>query len=71
MQQMCIKLIELYQKTPLASHKNCRFLPTCSEYTRQAITLYGPIKGIWLGSKRILRCHPFGKFGYDPVKENL
>jgi len=50
---------------------SCRFTPTCSEYMKDAIKMYGSLKGIWLGIKRILRCNPFGKFGYDPVKENL
>ena len=63
-----IFLIKLYQVTPLHSHSLCRFTPTCSEYTKIAIEKYGVIKGIKLGIKRILRCHPKGKYGYDPVK---
>lgn len=50
-------------------HNNCRFIPTCSEYTKEAIIKYGSFQGLWFGLKRIIRCHPFGKFGYDPVKE--
>lgn len=46
----------------------CRFEPTCSEYARQAVEKYGAIKGSWLGIKRILRCQPFSKGGFDPVK---
>ncbi|MCI7309545.1 MAG: membrane protein insertion efficiency factor YidD [Prevotella sp.] len=46
---------------------SCRFTPTCSEYTRQALLKYGPIKGLWLGIRRLLRCHPWGGCGYDPV----
>lgn len=46
----------------------CRFTPTCSEYTIEAIEEYGVIKGIKLGIKRILRCRPHGGFGFDPVK---
>jgi putative membrane protein insertion efficiency factor len=45
----------------------CRFEPTCSVYTYQAIEKYGVIKGSWMGAKRIARCHPFNPGGYDPV----
>lgn len=70
MKKILIKIIELYQVTPLHTHSLCRFTPTCSEYTKIAINEYGSLKGSWLGFKRILRCHPFGKSGYDPVPEN-
>lgn len=46
----------------------CRFTPSCSEYMYDAVSRYGLLKGIYLGSKRILRCHPFSKGGFDPVK---
>ena len=69
--------IKLYQKI-LSSKKGilrkllpeffgCRFFPTCSEYTLQAVEKYGTFKGCFLGIKRISKCHPFGKGGYDPV----
>lgn len=70
MKKVILWLINLYQKVPLSTHYSCRFIPTCSEYTKQAITTYGTSKGLILGFKRILKCHPFGKFGYDPLKEN-
>lgn len=71
MKKLLIKLIELYQLAPLSSHKMCRFTPTCSEYMKQAIQTYGVKKGLKLGLIRLLKCHPFGKYGYDPLKENL
>jgi putative membrane protein insertion efficiency factor len=46
----------------------CRFEPSCSDYTRQAVEKYGAAKGTWMGIKRILRCQPFCKGGHDPVK---
>ena len=45
----------------------CRYVPTCSQYAIEAITKYGPLKGLWLAVKRLLRCHPWGGSGFDPV----
>jgi uncharacterized protein len=47
---------------------SCRFTPSCSLYTLQAIEKYGLLKGILMGTRRLLRCHPFSKGGFDPVK---
>ena len=62
--------IKLYQWliSPLLG-QNCRHEPTCSHYAVEAIKVWGPFKGIWLGIKRISKCHPWGTFGYDPVPE--
>jgi len=63
-----IVLIKLYQWiiSPILGPK-CRFTPSCSQYTLEALKKYGVFKGTWLGIKRISRCHPWGGHGYDPV----
>jgi len=68
MKSILIVLIDIYRAyiSPRFPSK-CRYVPTCSEYTREAIIKYGAIKGSWLGIKRILRCHPGHPGGYDPV----
>ena len=60
--------IKIYQIliSPLLG-PSCRFTPTCSQYTIEAIQKYGPFKGGWLGFRRIIRCHPWGGCGHDPV----
>lgn len=69
MKHLLIKLIKLYQNTPLHAHSSCRFIPTCSEYSIIAIDRFGVFKGSLLSIKRIFRCHPFGKSGIDLVPE--
>ena len=72
MKKILIKIINWYQKNISlwleSKNVRCKYYPTCSEYTKQAIIKYGTIKGIFLGIKRILKCNPFSKGGYDPLK---
>ncbi len=65
---LMVMLINLYQMmiSPLLP-KSCRFYPTCSEYTKQSLEKYGFWRGLILGLKRFLRCHPFNPGGYDPI----
>lgn len=68
MDKILIWLINLYQKIPLRSHTSCVFLPTCSQYSKEAIDKYGSVKGTYLSIIRIFKCHPWQKNHYDPVK---
>lgn len=68
MKKVLIALIKFYQRfiSPLKG-PTCRFYPTCSEYSIQALQKYGVLKGSWKSIRRILKCHPFHPGGYDPV----
>ncbi|MBS5843398.1 MAG: membrane protein insertion efficiency factor YidD [Clostridiales bacterium] len=69
MKKIFLKLIRFYQKNISPMKKPCcRFYPTCSEYAIEAIEKYGAFKGFFMAVWRILRCNPFCKGGYDPVK---
>ena len=57
-----------YLKIFCSKKISCKYYPTCSEYTKQAIEKYGVLRGCMLGGKRILKCNPFSKGGYDPLK---
>lgn len=72
MKKLALKLIEWYQqKISARTAPCCRFYPTCSHYTHQAIERYGCFVGCFLGGLRLLRCNPLFKGGYDPVPEHL
>lgn len=68
MKLLLLVLIRFYRYaiSPLLGRR-CRFLPSCSEYTAEAVEKYGAVKGARLGIKRLLRCHPWNAGGYDPV----
>lgn len=62
-----LKVLVIYKKY-LSRDYSCRFIPTCSEYTYEAVDKYGTKKGLFLGFKRLLKCHPWGKSGIDLLK---
>ena len=73
MRKLIIFVIEVYQKTISPDHgvfgktKTCVFYPTCSEYTKKAVKKYGAVKGVWMGIRRVLRCHPWQKEHIDDI----
>lgn len=62
-----VMLIDLYRAASSCFLPHCRYVPSCSEFAREAILQTGFIKGSWLAVRRIVRCHPFGGHGFDPV----
>ncbi|MCY3897722.1 MAG: membrane protein insertion efficiency factor YidD [Caldilineaceae bacterium] len=68
MRSVLLHFIRLYQRgvSPLLG-SNCRFHPTCSQYTYEAVERYGAAHGVWMGLRRICRCHPWNPGGFDPV----
>ncbi len=80
MRRLVVTLINLYQQTLSPDHGwrhraglpgACRFYPSCSEYTKQAIVGFGVVRGTWLGLKRIIRCHPWSRGGVDHVPAHV
>ena len=67
MKKIILKILVFYKKY-ISRGNHCRFVPSCSEYTYEAVNKYGVIKGLFLGSKRIIRCNPFSKGGEDLVQ---
>jgi putative membrane protein insertion efficiency factor len=69
MRKLMVAILRLYKLgvSPMLPSA-CRYYPSCSEYARQAVEKYGPIRGLWMGVKRLARCHPFHAGGLDPVQ---
>jgi hypothetical protein len=70
LKKACVYLIDFYQRhIRINQPSTCRFVPTCSEYAKQAIVKYGFLKGLSMGAKRLLLCHPFsGREGFNPLE---
>jgi putative membrane protein insertion efficiency factor len=67
MKRLALGLIRGYQRVSTSRPPACRFQPTCSHYGYEAIERHGLVKGVWLTARRLLRCHPWHRGGYDPV----
>jgi putative membrane protein insertion efficiency factor len=64
-----LRAVDWYQRAMEGRPSPCRFTPSCSSYAREALTVHGTRRGLWLTTRRLLRCRPFGRSGFDPVPE--
>ena len=64
-----VRAVDWYQRAMEGRLSPCRFTPSCSSYAREALTVHGTRRGLWLTTRRLLRCRPFGPSGFDPVPE--
>ena len=71
MSRALLGMIVWYQNIISTRPPRCRYLPTCSQYTAEAVAKFGARRGLWLGARRLLRCHPFGSNGHDPVPKKV
>ena len=67
LRELMLRAITAYQRAFEGRPSPCRFFPTCSEYSREAIEIHGSARGLWLTVRRLVRCRPFGPSGFDPV----
>jgi uncharacterized protein len=65
--RVLLRSVNLYQRLTAHRPSPCRYVPTCSEYAREALETHGAARGTWLTARRLSRCHPLGGFGFDPV----
>jgi putative membrane protein insertion efficiency factor len=65
--RVLLRGVNLYQRLTAHRPSPCRYIPTCSEYSREALETHGAARGSWLTVRRLARCHPLGGFGFDPV----
>jgi uncharacterized protein len=65
--RILLGMVNLYQRLTVHRASPCRYIPSCSEYSREAIERHGAGRGLWLTARRLGRCHPLGGFGFDPV----
>jgi len=69
MNRFLLFMISLYRSYSETRRPRCRYFPSCSQYSQDAIKTYGSAKGLWITLKRILRCNPIGSYGYDPIPD--